>query len=436
MRDTFELGIGIVSKREASITAGATGLHDFKESATESYIYGYPLILSHVASQDTSRGRRTVFVPFDRELERSIGHGGQIISSTAWIDLSAEPMVLVTPADRRYYAVSLFDCWTQAFASVGVRVTGTVPRTFAIVAPSSKAIELPPKCTRIEAPSALVRIGVRIAAYSEADLPAAIAFQHRFELMTLTQFLAGERDPVAFGAMTLTQDELVKSVESMSGGEFFSMMSALIENNPLLPLDMAMREPLESLGVGLGAGRWPCNVTADTRALVERGARLGKAHIQSYHEPGTRTGSWAIDFTCEPSCGRDYLRRAAVARAQLFADVPQDYVRLIADQDSAGDPLDGRFRYSVNFDRSTEPPARGPWFVGTRPALLTSHKTVARSADGTIRLQFGRSQPAGLADAQYLPVNAGPFTIVLHVFWPDEAILNGGWLPPPIELLK
>ena len=56
--------------------------------------------------------------------------------STAWLDLSEEPMVLAVPdTSGRYYLMPVFDGWTNVFASPGARTTGTGAGSFAIVGP-------------------------------------------------------------------------------------------------------------------------------------------------------------------------------------------------------------------------------------------------------------------------------------------------------------
>jgi hypothetical protein len=387
-------------------------LPELKTIAPDSYVFGYPLVLSHVACElFAGRELNRVFAVHDEELERAVGHGAQIFSSAAWLDVGPEPIVLTIPRERRYYAISFFDAWTNPLQSIGLRVVSDAAG-FVVAKRGAVDLKASSSSMRIETPTNLVRIAVRIAAYSESDIPAALLFQKRFELKPSSAFSADE-SPIEIGAVALSHAFAVRTVESMRAGDFFSSFAALLQTNPPSRLDAAMYDSLE-------------RVHAEFGDAAERGARLGKARIRSYRPPEMQIGGWSVDFTCEPFGARDYLRRAAVARTRLYNDIPQDYVRFITDRDAYGDPLDGRFRYSVTFERSSEPPARGPWFIGTRPTLRTSAGTVGRKPDGTTEISFGH-------DALDLPVHAGPFSVVLHIFWPDEVILRGGWLLPNID---
>src|SRR5262249_39649338 len=56
--------------------------------------------------------------------------------STAWLDLSTEPVVMtLPPAHGRYYLVQCMDAWTNVFAAPGIRTLGDQGARYAIVGP-------------------------------------------------------------------------------------------------------------------------------------------------------------------------------------------------------------------------------------------------------------------------------------------------------------
>jgi len=73
--------------------------------------------------------------------------------SSAFQDLSAEPLVLLVPdTPGRYYLMPLMDTWTNIFALPGKRTTCTKPGHFAITGPLWSG-ELPKGVTELKSPT-------------------------------------------------------------------------------------------------------------------------------------------------------------------------------------------------------------------------------------------------------------------------------------------
>jgi hypothetical protein len=231
-----------------------------------------------------------------------------------------------------------------------------------------------------------------------------------------------------------SQEHAVSTVDRLSGAHFFSIMSQLLYDNPPLRLDSAIHEELKILGFGLHSRLE--GLPPQARSVAERAARLAKRRIESYKPPCREIGSWSYDASCESCAAADYVRRSAIARERLRADVPQDYVRLIAARDSAGRELDGQFDYSLLLAPHARPPARGPWFIGTRPPAHTAGGTLRPSPDGTIAIRFGRWRPAEVPESNFVRVAEGAFCVVVHAFWPSQELLDGAWIPPAVERIR
>jgi hypothetical protein len=405
-------------------------LFEVETSASDVYVYGYPLVLSSIASRRMTDGKMNRFLRvFDEELDRTFGTTAYIVSSCAWLDVGDEPIVLSIPAERRYYSIGVFDAWTIPLQELGLRVAGSASHTV-VFALRGQLPSISSDCVLLDVPTSLVYIGARVAAYSDDDRAKAKAFQQSLKLRSIGGRAFDERRAGDLDGIASSREEIVKEVEALSGTEFFSIMSELLLSNPAQPIDKAIHRELESLGVKRGS--WDHRATPQMRAVAERAARVGKLRIQRYGWDEIQRDEWGFD-SVHSGTARDYVRRSALAREWLHVDSPQDYVRLIIDRDSSGERLDGKFNYSLTFDRWTEPPARGPWFVGTRPVSTAIGAIAERNADGTIQLCFSPVLDENVPASNYFPIASGPFSVVLHIFWPLDIILDGGWLPPEIE---
>ena len=114
----------------------------------ESYVYGFPLVVMDVTKEVSTA------VPAARQITAPVNQfavmtqypdasfkviprtGLDTLFAVAWVDLDKEPLVLSVPdTNGRYYVIALFDMWSNVFASIGKRTTGTAAGSFLIVGP-------------------------------------------------------------------------------------------------------------------------------------------------------------------------------------------------------------------------------------------------------------------------------------------------------------
>ncbi len=101
------------------------------------------------------------------------------------LDLSGGPLVLRVPdTDDRYYVLQFIDAWTNNFAYIGRRATGTAAGTFLIVPPGS-TVEPSGGERVIQAPTTIANVVGRIACAGVDDLEAVYALQAGFSLTSV-----------------------------------------------------------------------------------------------------------------------------------------------------------------------------------------------------------------------------------------------------------
>src|SRR5271167_2906862 len=116
---------------------------------TEAYIYGFPMIMMDL-TKDTSTSVATageftapvnqfsVMTRYpDASFRAVVRTGLDTLFAVSWADLDKEPLVLSVPdTNGRYYVIAFFDMWSNVFASIGKRNTGTAAANFLLVGPN------------------------------------------------------------------------------------------------------------------------------------------------------------------------------------------------------------------------------------------------------------------------------------------------------------
>ena len=144
--------------------------------------------------------------------------------------------------------------------------------------------------------------------------------------------------------------------------------------------------------------------------------------------------------------GTNYLSRTAMGKANIFVNTPEETTYFYQDLDEHGDRLDGSRSYALTFPPGALPPVRGFWSLTLynehhffhpneldRYSLGTKNKDLRPGADGSLTLTASATPPDGDdLRRNWLPAPAGPFSLYLRAYWPDQPILDGTWTPPPV----
>lgn len=148
---------------------------DLTELATQAYVYGFPLVFNldqvqryvhegvganPAAPFNTFSHARTMAGPADT----FVTINNDTVYSMAQMDLSVGPVLLHVPDTAgRYYVLQFVDAWTDNFAYVGHRATGTAAGDFLLVPPGWSG-RAPDDTTVIEFPTRVASDGGRAQA--------------------------------------------------------------------------------------------------------------------------------------------------------------------------------------------------------------------------------------------------------------------------------
>ena len=142
--------------------------------------------------------------------------------------------------------------------------------------------------------------------------------------------------------------------------------------------------------------------------------------------------------------GFDYLGRAVTNFLGLGGNIATENKPFVANIDGSGQPLNGAVaRYT--WHTATPPPSDDIWSltlyeVATGQVYanpLNRYKVgsgadgTVLSADGSLTISIQHATPSDTTN--WLPAPAGPFFLAIRAWEPQDAILNGDWLPEPVR---
>jgi len=166
-----------------------------------------------------------------------------------------------------------------------------------------------------------------------------------------------------------------------------------------------------------------------------------------------RSGSFVhgrARFPTVGTYGTDYLARAATAKIGLGANVAEESVYYVAASDVHGQALSGQTPYRLRFAADQLPPVgtHGFWSVTVynadrflvanpidRYSIGDRTPGLRRNDDGSLDVDLRAHSPGGHRP-NWLPTPAGPFTLVMRIYVPDAAVLDGSWTPAGVTPLS
>jgi hypothetical protein len=375
---------------------------------------------------------------------RVVTPNGDTLYTNAWLDLTHGPLVIRVPdtADR-YYVLGFLDFWTNPFAHVGRRTTGTGEGVFLVAGPDWDG-PVPEGMRLLRAPTAHVWIIGRIMVEGPEDVPSVNALQDGFLMAPLADWLAGIRDGTGRAFDTGLDPKAPRDA-----ARFVEVVSRALRDNPPPHSERALLADFARIGLdgGLAPGIPPLPPevaqTAIGRALETLGALMNRADA----DPGSAPrGGWIPPLRIGDSFSPDWLQRALVATKYIGALTSVEAMYPMAHVDSLGRPLSGAHRYTIRLAPGAEPPVDAFWSLtmyDSRDCMLVPNaidrhrigdrsRGLVREADGALVLRLQYVSPGAVLEPNWLPAPEGRFYLCLRAYQPRAALLDGDWMPPDI----
>jgi hypothetical protein len=447
----------------APSTAQSISADEAQAIAAEAYVYFYPLVTMDVTrkqlinSDPKTAGLGGPANTFDNvqayptaDMRAVVRPNFDTLYSSAWLDLTREPMVVSVPdTSGRYYLLPMLDMWTDVFASPGSRTTGTKAANFLVV-PLGWNGNVPEGFTRIDAPTPHVWIIGRTKTDGPADYAAGHEAQKGYKITPLSGW---GKPPVAV-TQTIDPSVDVKTspktqVDTMAGDKFFAYAAELLKVNPPHITDEPIIARMKRIGLEGGKSFDIAKADATVRKAIEDApAQAQKLMAWKVPTLARVANNWSMNTDTMGVYRTYYLKRAIVAQVGLGANLPEDAIYPGSVGDENGKPLDGANKYIVRFAKDALPPVDAFWSItlydneGFQVAnplnrfAVSSWMPFKRDADGSLTLYFQNENPGSDREANWLPAPKGPFSLTMRLYAPKSEALTGVWNPPAIKRVE
>jgi hypothetical protein len=422
----------------------AAAAHDMTPAAAavRAYTFAYPLVMvelterAQIAQTGYNRFRhdRHLAGPDNKFIVRP---NVDTLYSSAFVNLANGPVVLSIPNSHHHFFVcQVMDAWTNVFADPGTRTTGEDAHQIVFVGPGQTAT-VPSGMTRVDAPTNACWFFVRIALHAGADVAGVHAMQDGFTLAPIATGVA----PAGVDHVEADTVDRAKAVAALDADAFFTIAMQRLVGNPPPRGDEARLADLAVLGLEPGMTVNGAKLTRERRSALHDAPAAALAVIQGASVPasGITSTGW---LRPDPTIGRfggDDLLRARTAFYGLAANLPEDAV-YFATRASGAHPL------QMLFAAGDIPPEDGFWSLTiydtsgflianpTQKYALRSGDPFVHQPDGTLILTLGQHPPADpdRAAANWLPTPDGPYTLLLRLYAPRSAAIDGRWIPPAL----
>jgi DNA sulfur modification protein DndE len=434
------------------------------QQAKQAFIYSLPLALMDITSkkltnvESNASGNGAPFNQFtiatkfpDAKFRDVVRPNADTFYNTAFLELTAEPMVLHLPAtNKRYYLMPMLNAWSDVFNAPGSRTTGNSEGDFLITGPFWKGV-VPKGMIHIPSPTNLVWILGRIQVNGPSDVQEVVKLEKQVTLTPLSKFYSIYPLPKGIIDTSIDKRSPNEIVAAMDLEKYFNYVNKLMVANPPLKQDSLFIKQMVKIGVGPGADFNMNNYNKNTKAAL---SSIPTEVIKQLSEqlnlsPKKLINGWNMNLNPKMgNYGTDYLFRAIVAFQGLGANLIEDAVYPSCVVDSEGNPLNGENNYIMHFNKNETPPVQAFWSLSMYnnegyfvENVLNRHAIGDRNnlkvnADGSIDIYIQKNSPGKDKESNWLPTPAGDFNLLMRAYWPKEPLLNGSWTPPAVKNSK
>ena len=446
---------------EASAPAPAITEQEAYEIGLEAYFYFYPIISMDVTRRVTTNlppGAKPGLGPANdfhhlrafptAEFREVVRPNFDTLYSSAWLDLTKEPMIVSAPDTQgRYYLLPMLDMWSNVIAAPGRRTSGSGAGNWAVVPPGWSGT-LPDGVDRIDATTPHLWVIGRTQTNGPSDYAAVHKVQDGYRITPLSRWGKPAEAPkfTPDASVDMKTPPLIQ-VNTMPASRYFTYGAELMRTNPPQRTDWSQVARFERIGLRPGEAFNYEQASPEVRKGLDRAAFDGLQQMKQKLPTLARvTNGWQMNTETMGVYGNSYLKRAIVAMIGLGANQPEDAIYPMCVADADGKPLMGDQRYVLSFSKAELPPVGAFWSVTMYDAegfqvpnplnrfAIGDRDGLKFNPDGSLDIYIQHTSPGPDKESNWLPSPAsGQLGVTMRLYAPAPQALDGRWNPPAIK---
>ncbi|TXR46877.1 DUF1254 domain-containing protein [Phyllobacterium endophyticum] len=426
----------------------AKGLEvDGYQLGVSAYSWGYPLVRMERVARSYSDVSGGVSATSYRAPLNKIGWAQELATPSAKdmptanndtyymsavVDLDQPYILSVPDTGDRYYVINVFNMWQELEHYIGRRTTGTKAGRYVIVPPGWTG-EVPSDAPRLDVSTDKVWLWGRLRVAQGEAVEPVHALQKQFTLAPASgEAKSAELPPLP----SIAGDEL----------GFFKHLGFALRSNTAKPADQALFAQFARMGL-TADGFDETKLSPQMRkGLVRALADAPSMVVSSFDSTSEVRNGW-IWVKGLDSFGFNYPMRALVAGAYLGGNGEKEAMYPIRYTDAEGKVLNGANKYVIKMDE--QPPVDAFWSLTMynasdkmlvenpiqRYKVGTDTQGLKKAADGSLTIAVQNEKPDD-ADVNWLPAAKGDFYVILRMYQPSDAVLDGTYQMPQMTRVK
>jgi hypothetical protein len=441
--------------------------------AVRAVVYGFPMVYTvNEALTQVTNPRTTFTAPVNmigagRELagpaDEFVSLNNDTLYSVAHLDLTSEPQVLHVPDTHdRYYVMQCIDAWTNNFAYIGRRSTGTAEGFWLFAGPHWDG-QVPDGVQVVHCPTNLVSINGRFAVDGPADLANVHQLQDQTWMTPLSHFPNRlDTSGRSFGDHDLAPWDRNVEPDLIWWEQFRSWSQLFPPANPddlerfrpvgILESESPYRNPAPEFASLL------TRAYAEGLALIDRTGRenagglvngWGSAlHMFDFNAtsfgPGTiNSPDWTLT---DPDTAA--MTRSIAALGGLWGNHGYEAAYFWTYADSSGDALTGTASYVLHLEMP--PPVDAFWSMTmydtehyylvdnplNRYSIGDRTPGLVWNRDGSLDIFVQADDPGPDRRSNWLPAPPAPFRPLVRMYQPRPSVLNGTYTLPAFQKVE